>query len=260
MLSKGSDGPSLAEAWIGSRYLMIRISPVIKGKTLRSSRPNAKWFWVMGTYSAFTLFIWRTQWVRCCYRLGNLLNNVFTAIPPDLDRLGCSTAEGFGLSKTNKNFQERAQTSGTRVTIVIIEGWALALVGDSRCILELKGDSIICQQIIGLNAMKKRGNVFWSGFSYYRKASLLAHRTLPSLRSREKSDGIPWVTRFFWANFHLFSFLLSAFCHRGLRWSRWSRRRFIALTANINTRLGTWIMQSYCPSVKWLHSFSSSAS
>ena len=41
-----------------------------------------------------------------------------------------------GLSKTNQNFQERAQTSGTRVTIVIIEGWALALVGDSRCILE----------------------------------------------------------------------------------------------------------------------------
>jgi len=51
--------------------------------------------------------------------------------------MGCSTAEGFGLSKTNKDFQERAQTSGTRVTIVFIEGWVvtLALVGDSRCIL-----------------------------------------------------------------------------------------------------------------------------
>ncbi|KAF5188659.1 phosphatase 2C family protein [Thalictrum thalictroides] len=52
--------------------------------------------------------------------------------------MGSSTAEGFGLSKTNKDFQERAQTSGTRVKIVFIEGWVvtLALVGDSRCILE----------------------------------------------------------------------------------------------------------------------------
>ena len=50
--------------------------------------------------------------------------------------MGCRGLWLQGLSKTNQNFQERAQTSGTRVTIVIIEGWALALVGDSRCILE----------------------------------------------------------------------------------------------------------------------------
>ncbi|XP_021820189.1 probable protein phosphatase 2C 12 [Prunus avium] len=43
-----------------------------------------------------------------------------------------------GFVKTDKEFQERAQTSGTTVTFVIIEGWVISVasVGDSRCILE----------------------------------------------------------------------------------------------------------------------------
>ncbi|KAK4803482.1 hypothetical protein SAY86_003299 [Trapa natans] len=63
-------------------------------------------------------------------------------MPSDLNRdewlAALPRALVAGFVKTDKDFHERAQTSGTTVTFVIIEGWVItvASVGDSRCILE----------------------------------------------------------------------------------------------------------------------------
>ncbi|GFP84281.1 probable protein phosphatase 2c 12, partial [Phtheirospermum japonicum] len=75
------------------------------------------------------------------YSKKNLLNNVLSAIPPDLNSdewvSALPRALVAGFVKT-EDFQERAQTSGTTMTFVIIEGWVLiiASVGDSRAVLE----------------------------------------------------------------------------------------------------------------------------
>ncbi|MCH86195.1 putative protein phosphatase 2C 12-like, partial [Trifolium medium] len=76
------------------------------------------------------------------YAKENLLNNVLSAIPTDLNRdewvKALPRALVAGFVKTDKDFQQKAQSSGTTVTLVIIEGWVItvASVGDSRCILE----------------------------------------------------------------------------------------------------------------------------
>ncbi|XP_043714225.1 probable protein phosphatase 2C 12 isoform X2 [Telopea speciosissima] len=76
------------------------------------------------------------------YSKENLLNNVLSAIPSDLSRddwlAALPRALVAGFVKTDKDFQEKAQKSGTTVTFVIIDGWFLtvASVGDSRCIVE----------------------------------------------------------------------------------------------------------------------------
>ncbi|KAL8513960.1 hypothetical protein ACS0TY_013176 [Phlomoides rotata] len=88
---------------------------------------------------------WNHHIFRFCaaiYAKENLLNNVLNAIPPDLNsdewNSALPRALVAGFVKTDKDFQERAQTSGTTVTFVIIEGWVLtvASVGDSRGVLE----------------------------------------------------------------------------------------------------------------------------
>ncbi|XP_042494625.1 probable protein phosphatase 2C 12 isoform X2 [Macadamia integrifolia] len=76
------------------------------------------------------------------YSKENLLNNVLAAIPSDLSRedwlATLPRALVAGFVKTDKDFQEKAQKSGTTVTFVIIDGWVItvASVGDSRCIVE----------------------------------------------------------------------------------------------------------------------------
>ncbi|XP_075087760.1 putative protein phosphatase 2C 12 [Nicotiana tabacum] len=71
------------------------------------------------------------------YAKENLLQNVLSVIPPELNRdewvAALPRALVAGFVKTDKDFQERAQTSGTTVTFVIIEGWVVtvASVGDS---------------------------------------------------------------------------------------------------------------------------------
>ncbi|KAL2458942.1 putative protein phosphatase 2C 12 [Forsythia ovata] len=94
------------------------------------------------TYSVFGLFDGHNGSAAAIYSKENLLNNVLSAIPPDLNRdewvAALPRALVAGFVKTDKDFQERAQTSGTTVTFVIIDGWVVtvASVGDSRCILE----------------------------------------------------------------------------------------------------------------------------
>ncbi|KAM7517079.1 hypothetical protein LguiA_006662 [Lonicera macranthoides] len=94
------------------------------------------------TYSAFAIFDGHNGSAAAIYSKENLLNNVLGAIPPQLNRdewvSALPRALVAGFVKTDKDFQERAQTSGTTVTFAIIEGWVVtvASVGDSRCVLE----------------------------------------------------------------------------------------------------------------------------
>ncbi|KAF7851528.1 hypothetical protein BT93_L3748 [Corymbia citriodora subsp. variegata] len=94
------------------------------------------------TYSVFALFDGHNGSAAAVYSKENLLNNVLAAMPSDLNRDEWVTALPralvAGFVKTDKDFQARAQTSGTTVTFLIIEGWVItvASVGDSRCILE----------------------------------------------------------------------------------------------------------------------------
>ncbi|XP_042482541.1 probable protein phosphatase 2C 12 isoform X2 [Macadamia integrifolia] len=94
------------------------------------------------TFSVFGLFDGHNGSAAAIYTKENLLNNVLAAIPSDLSRddwlAALPRALVAGFIKTDKDFQEKAQTSGTTVTFVIIDGWVItvASVGDSRCILE----------------------------------------------------------------------------------------------------------------------------
>ncbi|CAL1410798.1 unnamed protein product [Linum trigynum] len=94
------------------------------------------------TYSVFGLFDGHNGCAAAIYTKENLLNNVISAIPQDLNReewlAALPRALVAGFVKTDKEFQVRGQPSGTTVTFVIIEGWVVtvASVGDSRCILE----------------------------------------------------------------------------------------------------------------------------
>eukprot|EP00258_Populus_trichocarpa_P024963 XP_024440982.1 probable protein phosphatase 2C 12 isoform X2 [Populus trichocarpa] len=94
------------------------------------------------TYSVFGLFDGHNGSAAAIYTKENLLNNIIAAMPPDLNRdewvAALPRALVAGFVKTDKDFQERARTSGTTVTFAIIEGLfiTVASVGDSRCILE----------------------------------------------------------------------------------------------------------------------------
>ncbi|XP_017237412.1 probable protein phosphatase 2C 12 [Daucus carota subsp. sativus] len=94
------------------------------------------------TYHVFGLFDGHNGSAAAIYSKENLLANVLGAIPPDLNRdewiAALPRALVAGFVKTDKDLQERARTSGTTVTFVLIEGLfvTVASVGDSRCILE----------------------------------------------------------------------------------------------------------------------------
>ncbi|KAJ4963470.1 hypothetical protein NE237_023409 [Protea cynaroides] len=94
------------------------------------------------TISVFALFDGHNGPAAAIYSKENLLNNVLDAIPTDLSRddwlAALPRALVAGFVKTDKDFQEKAQKSGTTVTFVIIDGWVItvASVGDSCCILQ----------------------------------------------------------------------------------------------------------------------------
>ncbi|CAN6480198.1 unnamed protein product [Victoria cruziana] len=96
----------------------------------------------VSTFAVFGLFDGHNGSAAAIYSKENLLNNILCAIPSDLSRdewlAALPRALVAGFVKTDKDFQERAQTSGTTVTFVIVDGWVVtvASVGDSRCFLE----------------------------------------------------------------------------------------------------------------------------
>ncbi|KAH7331609.1 hypothetical protein KP509_20G042900 [Ceratopteris richardii] len=78
----------------------------------------------------------------------NLLRDVMSALPSSLGRdewlAALPRALVAGFVKTDKDFQEKGQTSGTTVTFVVVDQWTVtvASVGDSRCILVPHGGDI----------------------------------------------------------------------------------------------------------------------
>ena len=76
------------------------------------------------------------------YSKENLLNNVLSAIPPELGRdewiAALSRTVIAWFVKIDVDFQEEAWASGTTAAFVIIEGEAITVtsVGDSCCVLE----------------------------------------------------------------------------------------------------------------------------
>ncbi|XP_058097097.1 probable protein phosphatase 2C 12 isoform X1 [Magnolia sinica] len=94
------------------------------------------------TFSVFGLFDGHNGSAAAIYTKENLLDNVLGAIPSDLSRdewlAALPRALVAGFVKTDKDFQDKAQCSGTTVTFVIIDGWVVtvASVGDSLCVLE----------------------------------------------------------------------------------------------------------------------------
>ncbi|KAL0366180.1 UNVERIFIED_CONTAM: putative protein phosphatase 2C 12 [Sesamum radiatum] len=124
-----------------------------KGEDFTFIKTECQRYWVMGSphipslrryfpNSSLQLFDGHNGSAAAIYSKENLLNNVLSAIPSDLSSdewvLALPRALVAGFVKTDKEFQERAQTSGTTATFVIIEGWVLtaASVGDSRGIFE----------------------------------------------------------------------------------------------------------------------------
>ncbi|XP_021729591.1 probable protein phosphatase 2C 12 [Chenopodium quinoa] len=102
------------------------------------------------TFSVFGLFDGHNGSAAAIYAKEHLLSNVLSAMPTDLNRddwvAALPRALVAGFVKTDKDFLEKGQASGTTVTFAIIEGWSItvASVGDSRCILESAEGEIIC--------------------------------------------------------------------------------------------------------------------
>ncbi|XP_062186310.1 probable protein phosphatase 2C 40 [Phragmites australis] len=97
------------------------------------------------SFSAFALFDGHNGSAAAVYAKENLLTNVLSCVPADLSRdewvAALPRALVAGFVKTDKDFQTRAHSSGTTVTLVIIDGSivTVASVGDSRCVLEAEG-------------------------------------------------------------------------------------------------------------------------
>ncbi|KAG9129797.1 hypothetical protein Leryth_016005 [Lithospermum erythrorhizon] len=94
------------------------------------------------SFSAFAIFDGHNGNSAAIFTKENLLNNVLSAIPQGVGReewlqvLPRALVAGF--VKTDIEFQQKGETSGTTVTFVVIDGWTVtvASVGDSRCILD----------------------------------------------------------------------------------------------------------------------------
>ncbi|GMH04043.1 hypothetical protein Nepgr_005882 [Nepenthes gracilis] len=104
----------------------------------------------IATYSVFGLFDGHNGTAAALYSKENLLNNILRALPSNLSRdewtAALPRALVSGFVKTDKDFLQKGQASGTTATFVIIEGCVItvASVGDSCCILESAEGHIYC--------------------------------------------------------------------------------------------------------------------
>ncbi|KZV47326.1 putative protein phosphatase 2C 5 [Dorcoceras hygrometricum] len=97
------------------------------------------------SFSVFAIFDGHNGVSAAIFTKENLLNNVLSAIPQEIGReewlQALPRALVAGFVKTDIEFQQRGETSGTTVTFVVIDDWTVtvASVGDSRCILDTQG-------------------------------------------------------------------------------------------------------------------------
>ncbi|GMH10435.1 hypothetical protein Nepgr_012276 [Nepenthes gracilis] len=96
-------------------------------------------------FSVFAIFDGHNGISAAIYAKENLLSNVLSAIPQGVSReewlQALPRALVVGFVKTDIEFQQKGETSGTTVTFVVIDRWtvSVASVGDSRCILDTQG-------------------------------------------------------------------------------------------------------------------------
>ncbi|KAK4378878.1 hypothetical protein RND71_000740 [Anisodus tanguticus] len=97
------------------------------------------------SFLVFAIFDGHNGISAAIFAKENLLNNVLSAIPQGVSReewlQALPRALVAGFVKTDIEFQQKGETSGTTVTFVVIDGWTItvASVGDSRCILDTQG-------------------------------------------------------------------------------------------------------------------------
>lgn len=97
------------------------------------------------SFSVFAIFDGHNGISAAIFAKENLLDNVLSAIPQGISReewlQALPRALVAGFVKTDIEFQQKGETSGTTVTFVVIDGWTVtvASVGDSRCILDTQG-------------------------------------------------------------------------------------------------------------------------
>ncbi|KAG2694702.1 hypothetical protein I3843_08G153400 [Carya illinoinensis] len=97
------------------------------------------------SFSVFAIFDGHNGISAAIFVKENLLGNVLSAIPLGISReewlQALPRALVAGFVKTDIEFQQKGETSGTTVTFVVIDGWTItvASVGDSRCILDTQG-------------------------------------------------------------------------------------------------------------------------
>ncbi|KAL6132749.1 hypothetical protein ACLB2K_064988 [Fragaria x ananassa] len=97
------------------------------------------------SFSVFAIFDGHNGISAAIYAKETLLDNVLSAIPQGITRdewlQALPRALVAGFVKTDIEFQQKGETSGTTVTFVVIDGWTVtvASVGDSRCILDTQG-------------------------------------------------------------------------------------------------------------------------
>ncbi|XP_030546995.1 probable protein phosphatase 2C 5 isoform X1 [Rhodamnia argentea] len=97
------------------------------------------------SFSVFAILDGHNGISAAIFAKENLLTNVLSAIPQGVSRddwlQALPRALVAGFVKTDIEFQQRGETSGTTVTFVVIDGWTItvASVGDSRCILDTQG-------------------------------------------------------------------------------------------------------------------------
>ncbi|OMO57977.1 phosphatase 2C (PP2C)-like protein [Corchorus capsularis] len=100
------------------------------------------------TFSVFGIFDGHNGNAAAIYTREHLLSHVLSAVPRGLGREewlhALKRALVAGFVKTDKEFQNRGETSGTTATFVIVDAWTVtvASVGDSRCILDTQGGAI----------------------------------------------------------------------------------------------------------------------
>ncbi|KAG6588608.1 probable protein phosphatase 2C 5 [Cucurbita pepo subsp. pepo] len=96
-------------------------------------------------FSVFAIFDGHNGISAAIFAKEHLLGNVLSAIPQGASRekwlQALPRALVAGFVKTDIEFQQKGETSGTTVTFVVIDGWTVtvASVGDSRCILDTQG-------------------------------------------------------------------------------------------------------------------------
>ncbi|KAK7269398.1 hypothetical protein RIF29_22124 [Crotalaria pallida] len=96
-------------------------------------------------FSVFAIFDGHNGMSAAVFAKENILSNVMSAIPQDISRddwlQALPRALVVGFLKTDIEFQQKGETSGTTATFVLIDGWTItvASVGDSRCILDTQG-------------------------------------------------------------------------------------------------------------------------